>query len=90
VIPPYYGDAVIFSLKTESVYNDQVFLWNHKKAEFILNILFHWDEIEDVFEQVKRSDIYNSAFSEIFMFTLKRSFIKKFDLIYYYLIPKIA
>lgn len=81
VIPPYYGDAVIFSLKTESIYSNQVFLWNHKKAEFMLNILFYWDEIKDIFEKVKRSDIYDSAFSEIFVFTLKKSFIRKFDTI---------
>ena len=80
-IPMYCQDTVIFSLKTESIYSDHIFLWNHKKAEFILNILFYWDEIADIFEQVEKSLIYASSFSELFVFTLKRSFIRKFDTI---------
>ena len=79
IIPPGYKNAVIFSLKTRSIFDTKVFLWNPKKIEFMLNILFHWDEIGDVFQQVEKSTIYNSDFSEIYCFTIKNSFSNNFN-----------
>ena len=47
-----------------------------------MNILFVWDEINNVFEQITRSKIYNSEFSEVYCFTIKNSFFQEFDTIF--------
>jgi hypothetical protein len=79
IIPPSCYDAVVFSLKTESIYDNQIYVWNPKKQIFMLNILFYWDEISEVFTTIEKSKIYNSQFAEVYCFTMKRSFINKFS-----------
>ena len=78
-IPKDYQKAVIFSLKTHNIYDDKIYLWNHKKVEFMLNLLFRWDEIEHIFTNIEKSRIYHSDQAELYCFTLKRSYIKQFD-----------
>lgn len=78
VIPPSCYDAVIFSLKTERIYDSKVYLWHPHKKIFMLNIMFYWDEISEVFETIEKSKIYNSKLAEVYCLTIKRSFIDKF------------
>ena len=81
IIPRGCENAVIFSLKTRNIFDTKVFLWSPKQRTFILNILFFWDEINNVFEQVTKSKIYDSEFSEVYCFTLKNSFLHNFETI---------
>jgi len=72
-------ESVIFSLKTHNIYDDKIYLWSPKKASFILNILFRWDEIDHIFASVEKSRIYHSENAELYCFTLLRPYIKQFD-----------
>ncbi len=78
-IPKDWNEAVIFSLKTNNIYDDKIYLWNHKKVEFMLNILFRWDEIQHIFTSIEKSRIYHSDNAEIYSFTLSRTYIEQFD-----------
>lgn len=78
-IPPGCNEAVIFSLKTQAIYEREVYLWNSQKASFMLNILFLWDEISPVFAQIEKSRVYNSPVAEVYCFRLRNDFVAKFD-----------
>ncbi len=77
-LPKDCQEAVIFSLKTHNIYDDKIYLWNHKKIEFMLNILFRWDEIDHIFTTIEKSRIYHSEQAELYCFTLSRPYIKQF------------
>lgn len=78
-IPQDCQEAVIFSLKTRHIYDEKIYLWSPKKVEFMLNILFRWDEIDHIFASIEKSRIYNSEDAELYCCTLLRSYIKQFD-----------
>ncbi|ELS03081.1 hypothetical protein Xen7305DRAFT_00028000 [Xenococcus sp. PCC 7305] len=78
-IPSDCQESVIFSLKTHSIYDEKIYLWSPKKAEFMLNLLFRWDEIDHIFSTIEKSRIYHSDKAELYCFTLLRSYIEQFD-----------
>ena len=78
-LPKDSQEAVIFSLKTHNIYDDKIYLWNHKKVEFMLNLLYRWDEIEHIFTTIEKSRIYHSPQAELYRFTLSSSYIQQFD-----------
>ena len=47
-----YLIAKIFSLKTKTIYGSKIYLWNHRQASFMLNLLLLWDEINPIFEKI--------------------------------------
>ena len=78
-IPKNYQESVIFSLKTHNIYDDKIYLWCPKKVEFMLNILFRWDEIDHIFTPIEKSPIYNSEHAELYCLTLLPSYIRQFN-----------
>ena len=79
-IPQDCQGAVIFSLKTHNnIYDEKVYLWNHKKVEFMLNLLLRWDEIDHIFTSIEKSRVYHSDLAELYCFTFSRSYIEQFD-----------
>ncbi|MGK7897603.1 MAG: hypothetical protein AB4372_29305 [Xenococcus sp. (in: cyanobacteria)] len=78
-IPQDCQESVIFSLKTRHIYDEKIYLWSPKKVDFMLNLLLRWDEIDHIFASIKKSQIYNSEYAELYCFTLLRSYIEQFD-----------
>ena len=78
-IPQDYRESVIFSMKTQNIYDEKIYLWNHKKVEFMLNLLFRWDELDHIFASIEKSRVYHSNDAELYCCTLLRSYINQFD-----------
>ena len=78
-LPKDCQEAVIFSLKTNNIYDDKIYLWNHKRVEFMLNLLLRWDEIDHIFTSIEKSRVYHSEKAELYCLTLSRTYIEQFD-----------
>ncbi|MEM9275624.1 MAG: hypothetical protein AAGA80_22075 [Cyanobacteria bacterium P01_F01_bin.143] len=78
-IPRDYQESVIFSMKTHNIYDEKIYLWSPKKVEFMLNLLFRWDELDHIFASIEKSRVYHSDDAELYCCTLLRSYINQFD-----------